>query len=113
MSSALNGLGIAASQSSGVELQALVMGYILEQTGGRARKLHVEITARSAHIAGRVSSYIVQRIAMQAARNAIHALIDLVANPQFRPTIIRRNSRSEERRVGKGCRSGMTESRYK
>ena len=88
MSSALNGLGIAASQSSGVELQTLVMGYILEQTGGRARKLHVEITARSAHIAGRVSSYLVQRIAMQAARDAIHALIDLVANPQFRPTII-------------------------
>ena len=88
MSMALEAFQSAASAATGLGLPSLVMSYVLEQTRGRARKLHVEITASSAHIAGRVSSYLLQRIATQAARDAIHALMDLVANPRFRPTII-------------------------
>jgi hypothetical protein len=68
--------------------EMMIMRRVIECTGGRVRNLHVELSSKLAHVDGRVSSYLVKGMADQAARDAIHALIDLVASPRFRPAAI-------------------------
>ena len=68
--------------------EMMIVRRVMECTGGRVRNLHVELSAKVAHVDGRVSSYLVKGMADQAATDAIHALIDLIAGPRFRPTVI-------------------------
>src|SRR5262245_57959931 len=84
------GANMSINPVAGADAQTaemLISQGIMEHTGGRVRNLHVLVSVGSAHVEGQVSSDLVKRMADQAATDAIHALADLIGNPEFQTAV--------------------------